>query len=136
MTKERFVTQNCKPSAANPDYSFPKQFRLLRSGDFRRVYRDGMRVSGPLFLAFCCRRHADGPPRAGITAPRSLGKAVVRNRIKRRMREAIRHEIRALAPGWDVVFNPRAAVLTAPFERLRREVRRVFERCNASSSES
>ncbi|HFB99121.1 MAG TPA: ribonuclease P protein component [Bryobacterales bacterium] len=136
MTKERFVTQNCKPSAANPDYSFPKQFRLLRSGDFRRVYRDGMRVSGPLFLAFCCRRAEDGPPRAGITVPRSLGKAVIRNRIKRRMREAIRHEIRALAPGWDVVFNPRAAVLTAPFERLRREVRRVFERCNASSSES
>ena len=48
------------------------------------------------------------------------------------MREAVRREIWRLAPGWDVVFNPRRSVLDAPFLDLRREVERVFERCGAS----
>jgi RNase P protein component len=48
------------------------------------------------------------------------------------MREAVRYEIRQLGSRWDVVFNPRQTVLKAPMECLRREVRRVFQRCNAS----
>jgi len=67
-----------------------------------------------------------------LTVPRAVGKAVVRNRIKRRMREAIRSHIGLLDSKWDVVFNPRTSVRDAPFAELEREVRRVFERCNAS----
>ncbi len=66
----------------------------------------------------------------GLTVPKALGKAVDRNRIKRRMREAVRHEVRELASQWDVVFNPRQKVLTVPMTDLQREVRRVFRRCS------
>ena len=89
-------------------------------------------MSGRHFRAFCYARQESAGPRIGLTVPRAVGKAVVRNRIKRRMREAIRRQLRLLDPKWDVVFNPRISVRDAPFAELEREVRRVFERCNAS----
>ena len=55
-----------------------------------------------------------------------MGKAVVRNRIKRRMREAVRLSLAGLTPGWDVVFNPRRGVLDAGFDRLMGEIGRLF----------
>lgn len=117
---------------AKPDFSFPKDLRLLRSGDFREVYREGFRTGCRYFRAFCRPRDEGSEPRVGFTTPRALGKAVIRNRIKRKMREAVRHEVRELGPGWDVVFNPRRTVVSAPPEELRREVQKVFRRCNGS----
>ena len=58
-----------------------------------------------------------------------MGKAVVRNRMKRRVREAVRLNLTSLPSAWDVVFNPRKPLLTAEFSALQAEVRRVFERC-------
>jgi ribonuclease P protein component len=91
-----------------------------------------MRIPGACFLAFCLDRKSPDGPRVGFTVPRSVGKAVQRNRIKRRMREAVRLQLWRLAPQFDVVFNARRAVLEAPFEELEREVERVFRRCRAS----
>ncbi len=96
------------------------------------MYRDGIRISGPYFRAFCRSRSEPEGPRIGLTTPRALGKAVMRNRIKRRLREAVRHEIQGLDRRWDVVFNPNRAAAAAPFDELRREVRRVFRQCSAS----
>ena len=58
-----------------------------------------------------------------------MGKAVVRNRMKRRMREAVRLNLSELPTVWDVVFNPRKPMLTADFGAVQAEVRKVFERC-------
>ena len=94
------------------------------------MYEHGSRYSGPLFAAFYARMAEGGSgPRIGFTVPRSLGNAVVRNRIKRRVREAVRLRLGQLSPQWEIVFNPRRAAMSSPFPELKREVERLFLRC-------
>jgi len=109
---------------------WPRQARLLRRGEFQRVYSTGFRYSNPFFAAFVLKTGAP-VSRIGFTAPRALGKATVRNRIKRRLREAARLHLPELEPGWDIVFNPRRAVLDAEFTRLEREVSALLLRAAA-----
>jgi len=71
-------------------------------------------------------------PRIGFTTPRALGKAVARNRIRRRVREAVRLHLAQLSPEWSIVFNPRRKAMDAPFPELEREVERLFLRCSGS----
>ena len=111
---------------------FPKRARLLRSQDFRRVYDRGSRFSSSLFAAFCVREAQPCGSRIGLTVPRALGPAVVRNRIKRRFREAVGFALDQLSPQWSIVINPRSKALNAPFPELRSEVDRLFRRCNGS----
>ncbi len=121
---------------------FPKSVRLLRSSDFRKVYDNGVRYTCPLFVAFCLAAPrsevvgengiatAEPAGRAvGFTTPKALGKAVKRNRIRRRVREATRLELASLSAGWSIVFNPRRKVLDCIFTDLQREVKRLFIRC-------
>jgi len=94
------------------------------------VYDEGFRLSSPFFTAFCLRVEAEAEgPKVGFTVPRAVGKSVVRNRMKRRMREAVRLNLAVLPSTWRIVFNPRRPSEEGPFENLQREVRKVFEKC-------
>jgi ribonuclease P protein component len=108
---------------------FPKSARVLRSKDFRRVYDNGAKFSGPLFSAFCLRNNGEQGVRVGFTCPRALGGAVVRNRIKRRVREAVRARLGLAGAGWEIVINPRLRAMTAPFSQIEREIEKLFQRC-------
>ena len=100
----------------------------MRSTEFRRIYDQGARYTCPFFAAFyVCEQNAPGP-RVGFTTPRALGGAVVRNRIKRRVREAVRLRLDQLNPQCSIVFNPRRQALDAAFPELGREVERFFRR--------
>lgn len=110
--------------------TFGKGSRLLRPAEFRRVYQEGVRFSSPYFAAFCLERGSKDGARVGFTLPRAIGGAVVRNRIRRRIREYLRREWRRLAPQWDIVLNPRRAALDASVADLYREVERLILRCS------
>jgi len=74
----------------------------------------------------------DGP-HIGFTVPRAIGKAVVRNRIKRRFREAVRSCLDGLNPEWSIVINPRRKALETPLPEIIRAVSNLFAWCNGSS---
>ena len=131
MTNGPSVTPRADHSSGPPPrrLTFTKANRLLRSADFRKVYDEGFRVTGTCFAAFCWRNPEGDGPRVGFTAPRSLAKAVGRNRMKRRVRECLRRNFWRLAPSWWIVLNLRRGALTAPWEQVEREVGRLIERC-------
>ena len=68
-------------------------------------------------------------PRLGLTVPRAIGGAVVRNRIKRRLRAAFRLRRAEIGPQWDIVLNPRRAVFDASFADIEKAFGRVIEKC-------
>ena len=90
-------------------------------------------MSSRYFAAFCLRMPGEPvPSRFGFTVPKQVGKAVQRNRLKRRIREAVKARLGVLPANWAIVFNPRRSLLEAPFEDLCREVGRIFARCSES----
>ena len=119
---------------------FPKSAKLLRHADFQRVYKQGRRHFATHMTVFYLRRDdvtrpsdvarppsAGNGPRVGLTVGRVLGGAVDRNRIKRRLREAVRHNLATLSIGVDVVINPKKSALTEEFTTLNNEVARAFQ---------
>jgi ribonuclease P protein component len=124
-SRERAVDTSTQKGAR-----FAKAARLLKHAEFDRVYRQGRRHFSPHMTIFYLRRESDAAQprfRIGLTVGRVLGGAVERNRIKRRLREAVRLNLaqfdwRTLPAHTDVVINPRKAVLTLAFDALVNEV--------------
>ncbi len=111
---------------SDPSSKFPKSRRLLKHADFQRVYQTGRRQFTGNMTVFFLRREvaSTGGPRIGLTVGKVLGGSVERNRIKRRMREAVRMSSSVCEGPVDIVFNPRKDVLVLPFAELASEVAR------------
>src|SRR5690606_20776430 len=100
--------------------------RLLKRAEFLAVRR-GEKRRGRLFLVEALDRGDGGIPRVGYTVTKKVGNAVVRNRVRRRLREAVRtHAADDMTPGSDYVIVGRKDVLAAPFGQLQAELSRRF----------
>lgn len=95
----------------------PKQHRLTRSQDFARVRRRG-RSAGSLLLTVYVLSVRSPEIRVGFSVSKKVGNAVVRNRVKRRMRESVRHQLPFLRPGQDVVVIARSPAADASYADL------------------
>jgi ribonuclease P protein component len=106
------------------------QFLAVREGEKRR--------GGFFLIEVLDRKTTDADPRVGFTVTKKHGNAVERNRMRRRLKEAVRlHAGFAMQPGHDYVVVARRDVLTAPFEKLASElVSRVENRPKHRRSET
>jgi ribonuclease P protein component len=95
-----------------------RRYRLSRSRDFDTVYRHGRSVSTRFLTLYWFPRDEEGEePRLGVAVPKAGGTAVVRNRLKRQLREAWRARIEAVRPGHDYVIVARPGLPEAAESR-------------------
>ena len=139
-----------------PRQGFPRTMRLLKRVEYEAVYGAGQRRSSPQFSVFF-RAHValpklaigrepmreglsstDAPAtqaktsRFGISVKKTLGGAVVRNRIKRRIREILRRNRTEIPTGWDIVIHPRSSVAKAAYASLETELVRLLRGIRAT----
>ena len=119
--------------------------RLRKHADYQRVYKSSRKQFSKQMSYFFALRTALGPDgtsvrgasadtaRIGLTVPKAMGKAVDRNRIKRRMREAVRRQLPLLRMPVDVVLHPRRSVIDLDFRTLEGEVAAVFRAIERAS---
>ncbi len=107
----------------------------LRTSDFDRLYRQAQRRERSRRFLLLASRNEQRETRWGLSVKARLGGAVMRNRIKRRLREILRAA--GLAPGWDIVVQPLTAeVARAEFGELRDELRGLLERALRAKKDS
>jgi len=95
-----------------------RSHRLSRSRDFDAVYRRGRSASTRFLTLYSfAREEGEGEPRLGLAVPRSIGGAVVRNRVKRQLREAWRSLPEGPEPGRDYVLVARPGLAEATEKR-------------------
>jgi ribonuclease P protein component len=119
--------------------------RLRKHADYQRVYTSSRKQFSKQMSFFYSLRPSEGPdgkarrsdttgPRIGLTVGKVMGKAVDRNRIKRRMRECIRRNAELITAPVDVILHPRRVVIEMEFAKLEREVAQVFRGIQAAVS--
>lgn len=122
------------------------KYRLRKHADYQWVYKNGRKQFGkgmgyfyalrPASDSADARRSETAGPRVGLTVPKALGKAVDRNRIKRRLREAVRRALPTMRAPVDVVLHPRRSAKDAEWTKLEREVAGVFRTVQAAAEKA
>jgi ribonuclease P protein component len=114
---------------------FRRAHRLRSSLDFARLRQRSRHVGGRyLSLNYSQQPRTTGDAsdargtRVGFTVSKRVGNAVTRNRVRRRLREAVRYQLTRLPPEWDIVVIARPAAAEAPYAALEADVREVFTR--------
>ena len=91
------------------------------NSDFRRIYAKGKSAVSPCVVVYC-RKNRLGTNRVGFTVSKKLGKAVVRNRVRRRLREIMRLNRERLEQGYDLILVARTRAVEAEYRRLETDV--------------
>ncbi len=107
---------------------------LKKNHEFRRLYARGKAAAAPCLVLYC-RRNGGNHNRIGYTVSNKVGHAVVRNRIRRRLREIYRLHEAEFARGYDIVIVARPRAAGADYHRLEREVLKAAGRLGLRGDE-
>ncbi len=96
-------------------YNLPREVRIRKKKEFEAVYNGGRKFSHQLFIAFYLK-NSYGYSRLGLTVSKKIGNAVVRNRVKRLIREVFRLNRHELKGNYDIVFNVKKGISNSSFD--------------------
>lgn len=105
-----------------------REYRLKRRNDFRKVFRVGQSSANRQFVIVSSGRSEEGPSRIGVSVSKKVGNAVVRNRIKRLVKEVTRHWIPDLRPQTDIVVIARTGANEMDYHQMKSSLQHVFTR--------
>ena len=94
--------------------------------EFRRIYRKGKSAVSPQLVIYC-QRNRRGHSRLGVSVSTKLGCAVVRNRVRRRIREVYRLNKAKMLPGYDLIVVARVRAVETDYQKLDRAYLRLLE---------
>ena len=103
--------------------------------EFRRIYRKGRSAVLPCLVVYC-QKNRQGKSRLGVTVSTKLGHAVVRNKVRRRLREIYRLHKEEILPGYDVILVARTRAAQVPYQKLERQYLRAVEELELWRKES
>ena len=115
-----------KDPPAGPNQKYPRDVRLVRPSEFAAVYRAGKRRSSSHFTVFL-RANELPLSRFGFSIKKALGGAVVRNRMRRRLREIVRCHRQEISSGWDIVIHPKSSVALTSLPTLTQDFLRLLK---------
>lgn len=124
--------------SVTPSENLPRKERIANRRDFLRAYESGTKQFGRFSVVFCFP-NALGHPRIGVTATRKIGKAHIRNRAKRWVREVYRRNRAALgleSEPFDFVVNIKAAAADTDFDSFSRDLIRTIGRAHKAARKS
>ena len=101
---------------------------------FRRLYATSGHANG--YLVLYARRNRTATNRVGVTVGKKLGHAVVRNRVRRRLREIWRLNKEAMVPGWDIILVARVRAVDMPYQKLDKMYRRLLHEAGLLKEEA
>lgn len=104
----------------------PPQRRLRKAKDFQKVYLSGKIVSGRFFVLRYCRSN-NVNARIGFAVGKKTGNAVVRNRLKRRIREICRKYLCFFEKEYDIVINVRRQAVSASYGDLEKDFLKIIK---------
>ena len=113
----------------NLRYTFGRAQKLHLQKDFQKILRSGQRLKHSCLVVFVYNRSdSSSLPRLGLITSRKLGNAVVRNRLKRRLREIFRLNKNHIKQGVDILFLPKPDALALNYKQLESVVISIFKR--------
>jgi ribonuclease P protein component len=131
---------NTPANSASRTDAAPKQSltgaRLRKHADYQIAYAASRKRQSPSMSWFLAPQteSVNSGPRVGLTVGKVIGKAHERNRIKRRMREALRRHIDMLPAHCDLILHPRRVVLSIEFGKLETEIVRILTQTNTEAA--
>jgi len=113
-----------------------REYRLAKREDFNKVYRAGKSVANHQFVLYYYKRSGQENFRLGISASKKIGNAVVRNRMRRMIKEIVRLNNNKIVGGYDYIVIVRKPAVTLSYQELEKSVKHVFRKASLNKSAS
>ncbi|MEK6777332.1 MAG: ribonuclease P protein component [bacterium] len=104
-----------------------KEIWIRKTWEYQKIYREGIKEVGKRMIIYSCQ-HEGNPARFGIAVTNKIGKAVVRNRVKRIIREAIRRQIKNFDVGFDTAIVARNKIILSPLQEIEKELLNLLKK--------
>lgn len=110
------------------DKLIPKKYRLKKKGDFQKIFEHGKSFAGPYFVLYLKKKEEQRPSRIGFAVSKKMGTAVLRNKLKRKLREAIRPLIPRVKENYDIIVVARSRLKKISFQETRMQLMLILNK--------